>query len=149
MSVSYRALTIIGCEIDVSKLYVTTELYDEEHSCDALQVMFDRGEQPGFCPTCGEELRSSERDCLAPEFEESEDEPTLGGLPVVSSSDGDCFLAAYVQENGEDGSGGVSFDAGATLDSFHMADRLRAILEPLGMWDVGSFGVYTILDVSH
>jgi hypothetical protein len=150
MSVSYRALTIIGCEIDLRDLYVTHELYADDHGCEALQEMLARGEQPGFCPTCGEELRSSERDCLVPEFEESyEDERTIGGLPVVTAVDGQAFLAAYVQENGQDGSGGVTFDQEPVLDSFHMAARLKTILEPLDMWDVKEFGIYTILDVSH
>lgn len=150
MGVSYRAITIIGCEIDLRDLYSTTELYEEDHGCETLQKMLGRGEHPDFCPTCGEELRLTEQDCLVPEFEKcDEDKKTLGGAPVIEALDGRTFLAAYALENDQDGPGGVTFDTGAALDSSRMATRLRAILEPLGMWDEMSFGVYTILDVGH
>lgn len=150
MGVNYRAITIIGCEIDLRDLYVTHELYEEDHGCEALQEMLKGGSRPGFCPTCGAELRRREQNCRVPEFEEcDEDEPYLGGLPVVTALDGRTFLAAYELQNGQDGSGGLTFEREPILDSFRMANRLRTILEPLDLWDVADFGLYTILDVSH
>lgn len=147
MSVCYRAITIIGCEIDTSKLYKEVELFQDDHNCKGYRELCELGKRTAFCPDCGAEVIFRERRCTLPEYELDEDEPTIGGVEVIRALDGREFLAAYHQQNGEDGSGGASFHPQATLDSFHMAARLRTILEPLDMWDESRFGVWTILDI--
>ena len=143
MGVSYRAITIIGCEIDVTKLYEYTETYDAGHGCPAFQKMLKRGDRVEFCSTCGAELLKSGRRCKAPEYEE---EDTLGGFEVVTAVDR-TFLVAWSQENDEDGSGGATRASTSGLFLSDARERVRTILEPLGMWNDASYGIWTILHV--
>lgn len=144
MGVNYSAHTIIGCEIDTDKLYKEVELFEDGHNCKGYRELCEMGKRTHFCPDCGAEAYRVELRCTVPEYEKRE---TLGGIQVITVQDR-TFLAAYHQENDEDGSGGVSFDPNGVLETFHMEKLLKDVLEPLGMWDGRTFGTWTILAVS-
>ena len=155
MSCSYSAYTVIGCVLDRSNLYHNVEVTDIEHACRGFTDFMEKTNKvPNRCPDCGAEIKKVETQPLDKNGEElldswtdNWDEGNLKEPRIVSDGmNGNEWIGLFVSEFGDDSGGGTSY-----LSSINIAEhkkQLQELLEPIGLWDEGSFGIHTILYIS-
>lgn len=151
MGVTWRAYAVIGSKIDKSKVFHEDDVRCCEHALPDKNTK--------FCPECG--AKAWERDWVSlPEFDDGEFlcgdhycQAQLAGLPVVypgpacSLPDGTpisilvAVAFAQVDEEGE-----MSQIKGTDLRA--AKEKVKAALEPIGLWDEEAFGVWVMLSCS-
>jgi hypothetical protein len=139
MSVCAFASAIIGVKIDESKLYKKVTKKAFPHNYD---------ESFQFDPKSGKPLWKTEK---TPIKEFDEEEETLSGLKVVFSTDHfHCFVSAFGTGTSYDENGYSKIEL-ENSDGFidKLKKELKKALEPLGLWDEKSFGLYSVIYISY
>lgn len=138
MGVDWYARAAIGCKVAKEKLWPTSRVRACSHPLP--------DEAMRFCPTCGKpawENRSRPADGY------DEGKGTFHGFPVARGTDGAvhvvCVKGCLAEADSDDGAArrGLPGDIGEAEHD------LRAMLEPLGMWDDKAFGLWSILYCSY
>lgn len=138
MSIDWTMAAVIGCEIPVAKLH--TELVLEPGCAHTLVRTNSR-----FCSECGAPARKVERSPIAGY---DEDEQTLGAMSVAFTTDNERAFAGYVVAVRAEG-GKVGHEALHPEELASMREAVRVVLEPLGLWDAHSFGLYAVPRCSY
>jgi hypothetical protein len=155
MGCSYAAYTVIGCMLDRSNLYKKVEVVDTEHSCPGFKTYVDKvGDVPNKCPDCGASIKSTETRCKVENADEllegwmdNWDTGNLKEPRIVSDGMNDNeWIGLFVSKFDADSGGGTSYLS--TINIKEHKKHLQERLEPLGLWDEGSFGIHTILYIS-
>lgn len=145
MGVSFRAYTTIGVVVPKSKLYRTNRMRGCVHALP---------DQGSWCPQCGQKVWLEDQEPI-PEFlpdgsRENDWTPTVAGLPCIIARDSDEVIAGVTVLAAR---GGDRHDPhlvmGTPPDAGEVRERLKAALEPLGLWDESKFGVWLLADVSY
>ena len=138
MGVDYYASAVIGCEV-TGKLHVTV-----------LKPRCSHVNAPGakFCAECGVATAPIEVKEPIPGYTDESDQ--IGELALVHTTDDERTFVG-VQSRAESlrrsGFGGVTkLPFVEVLGAYH---RVKAVLEPLGLWDEASFGLWSVLYCSY
>ncbi len=130
MSATWSATALIGVKVRGSSLYTTSV----HPGCNCFAAV------PGakFCPQCGKPALRSVKQPIA---EYDEGKKTVCGLPVVEA-EGYWYVAALLLST-TDYRQGEFVNFTETFDE--MRHRLRAALQPLGLWQEATFGLWAVL----
>lgn len=133
MSVDYNAYAVLGVMIPKEKLFRISTVPHEEHPIP---------EGAEFCPKCGKRVSVTEK---TPIYEEGSRQNNwtdlLGSFPIVWGTDQE---EAYVGEWTRNGRKPIVPSSFETIKA-----KLREVLEPLGLWDEETFGLYAVLYCSY
>ena len=138
MGVDYYSYLVVGCSIDEDKLKIPTKV----RACDCN---VDKIEDMKFCSKCGEEVWKEDYD-LIEGYEE--DESFLGFDLVYNTDNENCWIAIRKKEVG--GYNRNEFDMLDPSDNIEeLKAELKAKLEPHGLWDKESFGIWVMQCCSY
>lgn len=128
----YSGFAAIGIEIDCGKLIGSVEL--------VRAFPHEYPEDIKFCPNTGRKLWL-QRETNIKEYDSHKN--TLCGLPLRGTTeDGRTVVCiATVEADATEGEFGFT----KIPDLAVAKNQLREKLEPLGLWDEGSFGLYSLL----
>jgi hypothetical protein len=138
MGVDYYSYLVVGCSIDDSKFEIPTKVR-------ACECVVDGIEDMKFCSSCGKEVWKEDYD-FVDGYEEKE---SFLGLPLVYDTDyNNCWIAIRKKAVG-----GYNNDEFDTLDRYdnieELKKELKEKLEPHGLWDEESFGIWVIQQCSY
>lgn len=138
MGADYYSYLIVGCSVDEDKFKIPTKV--RACKCDV-----DKIEDMKFCPKCGEEVWTEDYDLI----EGYEEDESFLGLDLVYNTDNEnCWIAIRKKEIG-----GYHKDDCDKLDRNddieQLKEELKAKLEPHGLWDEESFGIWIIQYCSY
>lgn len=134
MGVSYYVYQIVGCRILESKLMRPQTVRKCKCAVEGT---------PKFCPSCGKEFLVKDLVPM-PGYEPHE---KLCGLQVVAGNDVYKDRRIYVGLNMKSG-GGYHNEDEIRCDITNLPalkEQVKAVLEPLGLWDEAQFGVWSVL----
>ncbi len=131
MSVTYRAKAFIGCKVTRDRLFHTVKA----RGCDHAPL-----HSTLYCPHCGK-LMWVDKKVPISQWDEEDD---LSGLTLVHGM-GDELYACVRYVVAED-SGIADKLMPLHEDSVAMTKRMLQVkLEPLGLWDESTFGLWSVL----
>ena len=147
MSITAIAYTIVGSSVAIEDFYTRTE---QSVHTECANV----GPGP-YCASCGKPVGATETVTTPIEgFDEDggeEGEGSIGGIDLVytgRSGSEEVFVTVFYEE-------GNSWDyhndkpgKPRRMEPFDMdaaREKVRAVLEPLGLWDPEKFGIWTAL----
>lgn len=142
MGVSFSAKAAIGVLIQRSQLYRKEQV----PGCSCPVTIAGAK----FCHQCGKPATAS-RKVAIDAYDENRD--TVAGFPLVEGTYNEdnsgatwCVIASLtVRASGEEAPAKVVLTE--SWDALHA--RLKAALEPLGLWDEKAFGLWAIPNVSY
>ena len=135
MGVSYWSYLIVGCKVDKEKFKINK--IERSCNCD-IDKRFIK-----FCSKCGKEAVDESYDVIDGY---KEDESFLE-LPLVHNTDHkDCWIAIYKEEI-DDRKNSVKIESSKTIEELKI--ELKSKIEPFGLWDEDSFGVWCIQYCSY
>ena len=143
MSVTALAFTIVGSKVDRGDFFVQEERSAHE-SCQEV------GPGP-FCQSCGKSIHEvvvTSQPLAGFEPEGGSDyQGRIGGLDIKPVRNGETshFLAVVVCEARE---AWIDKDGPQKAPDFDLAkarEKVRSVLDPLGLWDPEKFGIWTAL----
>ena len=132
MGVDYTAYAVIGCEVDTEKLYRFEEIAHEHPAPDGAK----------FCPVCGAAVGQFE---AVPIYDgDGPCEAKLGKFRIVWATDYERAWVGQFAESCWEDEGRV--DVHGIEDT---KSQLRVALQPLGLWDESTFGLWAVLHCSY
>jgi hypothetical protein len=148
MSTTYYAVAIVGCKVEKSRVQL------EKRSRNYCEHNPSNDECLEYCPRCGKHLWHIKKVWI-PQFDE--DEETICGFRVFYNEYEDYviiagdFVATDCDGYAMNGSM-LTVDTNVTGIIAPFAEsrqKLRAAIEPIGLWDDGKqFGIWPFLDRS-
>jgi len=137
MSVDWRGAAVIGCEV--------TGKTEKEVGVPACT--HGPPSSAKFCPECGKPPTKTQKAPI-----DGWDNIKKAGLQSFSTTDGEReFIGIGVSTMGDDGA--ARFDLGAFISFDQTVAELewaiQRVLEPLGLWDKASFGLWTVMYCSY
>jgi len=136
MSTTYHAIAIVGCKVDKSKLFTTDLVRSCEHPIPVGGVK--------FCPECGKRTYKKTK---KPIQDYDTDKETVCGKRVFGHYYDTNFVIIAEQCVAVDNYDGplAKMLPITVTDTTTWENKLRAVLEPLGLWDDEQFGIWTML----
>lgn len=129
----FQAQAVIGCLVPSELLYRLTP----ERAC-----VHPLPEGAGFCPVCGKPAYKPVQEPIY-----NADTNMLNGLHVVSDTDKQHFIIGpLVAKAWADEIPGYEPLEGRMG---RLEQQTRVVLEPLGLWDANTFGLYAVPYVSY
>lgn len=149
MGASYAAYTVIGSLINESDLY-RVEHVDVHQGCES------KGGGKKFCPDCGRSAVETEKEITPIEGFDETDDPedwNLNGLSILSVGWGmekTHFVVATLCSVGGEEIYDEAYTYGNArrlhnVDLAECQERVKTALEPVGLWDLSKFGIWTAL----
>ncbi len=141
MRTTYHAAAVVGCRVDRSKVFILEDVRLCSHPLPSMETQRLRMDV-NFCPICGKKLWSKEYKSI-PQYDFVDE--TICGLRVVSNEYNDeVYIAAEVAEID------THLDYDGKSISPHGIDttvreRIKAILEPIGLWNEEEFGIWVVM----
>jgi hypothetical protein len=133
MSVSYSGLAVVGCQVPIDK-------FDKVEDVPGCEHQVPEGNK--FCPECGAPaLKREEVDFDWYEFFDEHDELTWG----FTTDDKELIVGAIGA--GAEGEGENLRRANDELEN--LGERTKAVLEPLGLWDLDTFDLWCVMRCSY
>lgn len=141
MNMTYKAVTIIGCRIDRSRIFI-----EEKHRCCDHEIETIEYKKLRYCPECGKKWTKIVEEPI-PQYDMCAN--TIDGFEVFcNNTDDHIFVAGgFVSVNQyRDMSGEM-----LTSRSIDVAFKnLRNALKPLKLWDNGAqFGIWPFLSIVY
>lgn len=135
MSADFIAKAIVGIQVDPKKFYGPPK------KVKAFPHNYD--ESVKFCPQTGKECWSTERELLGGVDKDLE---KIGKFEIHKGTDDFYHVVGVVAATETNSNGGNEIDfVPIPADLEAQKQELKALLEPLGMWDESKFGLYTLL----
>jgi hypothetical protein len=144
MGFHYRAKATIGVKVSKASVMETKQVKVRGCECEE-----DFTPKMKFCPACGKPIWTMQ-DTSTGAFDDDsleQGEPTIGGLTVIGT-DGEyneefivCGIEPIIAGEGD---GIDSFDL-EDIDLVQIKSKLKAILEPKGLWDMKKFGLHIMM----
>ena len=133
MGVSYWSYLIVGCKVDKEKFKINK--IEESCYCDVRGKQFME-----YCSKCGKKVVEEDYDVI----DGYEEDESFLELPLVHNTDyKDCWIAIYKEEF-EDC---VKMELPKTIEELKI--ELKSKIEPFGLWNEDSFGVWCIQYCSY
>lgn len=139
MSVSYSAYALIGVRVPVARFYHQVPIRSCAHEFDSAYH---------YCPICGKPASQYAR---VPMLDTSHE--ALQGLHVIAPTpiSGEpqyVYIAdQYAQTDWNESAGQMPLPTGAEVLAAYA--KMRAVLEPVGLWDGTQFRLWVVLNVSY
>lgn len=137
MGVDYYAHAVIGCE-------VTGKLTKRVTAPGCPHVSLPA--TAPFCAFCG---KPSTKVVEAPIDGYDEEDHAIGNYCVVGTTDGERQFVGLIASSDPDVNGGATRLGGDLPDLNTFKLELRLTLEPLGIWDDKSFGLWSLIRCSY
>lgn len=104
-------------------------------------------EKVKFCPECGDPVWVTKRTPIAGY---DDGEPTLASYRVVDSGPNSEYVyVAGVLLEGASGQDGGSVGFISEINFEEVKAKMKAVIEPLGLWDEESFGFWAVLNEDY
>lgn len=150
MGADYSAFAIIGCIIDLKKIPVITKKVKAfEHNVpEDSDVKFDAKtgralwEEEEYLEYTFETDYEGER--VGPDTKKVDKK----GLKLYYGTDGEPVILGFGVGDTYS-NGGNDYDFRSLSDTNEIKEKLKSILEPLGMWNEKKFGLYSLLECSY
>lgn len=146
MGTDYYANAVIGCEV-TGKLYRTFEV-------PGCRCTADKGGK--FCPSCGKSTIPRQEEEPMPFYDEDNqclriEDPsgTSVTIPVRYSTDRKRAFAGIFSVVDDDHREGAKLLPMLEDRIGEEIRKIRSALEPLGLWDPSTFGLWSVLTVSY
>lgn len=152
MGVDYRAYAVIGCVVDLDKVTMKKE------RVRAFKHNYPDNGEIKFDPKTGRALWETKE---YPEFVFEDDGGCtddysgkskvikLMGLKLYQGTDGEPTVLGVGTGDDTYSNGGDDKEFLPIKDLESIKNKVKAVLEPIGMWDEDTFGLYAILYCSY
>ena len=148
MGADYRAYAVIGCEIDLDVIPRITKIVKAFNHNHPENVKFD--------PDTGNKLwkeDSYQEFAFGPDDDRTYDERTkminIGDFSIFRGTDGKPIVLGIGCGDSTYSNGGDDHEVIDLPDINGLKNKLKAILEPVEMWDEDCFGLHAILYCSY
>lgn len=148
MGADYRAYAVIGCEIMLENIPKITEIIKAFNHNHPKNVKFD--------PETGKKLwkeDSYQEFAFEPDDDRTYDERTkmidIGEFKIYRGTDGSPTVIGFGCGEDTYSNGGEVHEVIDLPDVNELKNKLKAILEPVNMWDEDCFGLHAILYCSY
>ena len=141
MGVDFYAHAILGVRVRRSQLFRTTTMRGCAHP---------QGQGLRYCPECGAAQRAYVEEPIAGY---NRNQATIGDAHVYfdrNDDDGSCLAYIYhiaASSSSSRGGGHAGCHLSKELDA--AKERLQKLLQPLGLWVEGNYGLWAVLQASY
>ena len=136
MGVDYSSYVVIGCKVDEKKFRINKKV----RGCDCK---VDNIENMKFCSNCSKKVWEEDYDFI----EGYEEDESFLGIPLVYNTDHrECWVPIYSGE-ADDRIDNIKLNLPKSIEE--LKAELKTKLEPSGLWDEDSFGIWCIQYCSY
>ncbi len=134
MATEISTYYVIGCEVDPSKISTKSMVRNCECSYDVKENM-------SFCPKCGRKAWLPDGSKYIDGYDISND--TFCGFRVLYTNDKKNTEKCWIADEVNRIEGDTKIFSSA-LDLSFCKEKLKKVLEPVGLWDEAKFGIWIV-----